>query len=256
MSAFNVKYKGMVLSIPNNFSTPLKDITILNEMLYNYFKKMHETTEPRIVIIETWFLLEYYVRSILSSALGLYKFDTKDYDTKYELLPNSFSACFWALENLLKEQRKLPIEPKKREYFIKSGKFSVYLMENHRDVFDKLVEIEDEYDKINRPECYQTGTFIPMDFIKEEQYQNNHLIDMCRNIDNNWFKNVDAFNKIRNQAVHSYDIDKTFKLLKKKKVENVNKVEDIKGFCLDLISKLCSFEECSPNVKIDIDMDE
>src|ERR1035437_8162619 len=94
-----------------------------------------------MIVLETWFILDYCVRQLIISGLGLEKFPTEDID----LLPYGMDVCLNLLEKLKKDQlskKTIPTLPIKY-----SSEFMSFL-DNNKNYLDTIIEIERAYYKI------------------------------------------------------------------------------------------------------------
>ena len=98
---FVYKYKGKVFSTFTNIPITAEDIMEFNEIAFNYFDNIKKTEEIRVVVLETWMLVEYYIRLGLSYTYNINKYKTERLNPKYDLLPNSFQVCLEKLNLLL-----------------------------------------------------------------------------------------------------------------------------------------------------------
>lgn len=249
------KYKGKIFSISGDLQISPTEIHEFNEILYNSFKKIKSTEEVRVIILETWMLIEYYIRSALSNAFDITKYSTNDLDPKYDLLPNSFQVCLDKLKLLLDTQRKLPLPNPEKDSL--SGKLSLvsYIKINYSEFFNQLVHITEEYNKINHPESYQTDyshTIYTQSLDYYGPYQQVDFVKSHENIDAKWFNNAKKINKARNMAAHSYDSNKIYAVLG---INGSNRFENSREYCLTLIQEMCNLKICDSDTKIDIDMD-
>ena len=116
-------------SFGNN--TPLFSSLIETNKLIVLLNKSIESIKlidnPRIIIIETWLILDYFIRDFIVSGLNLNIFCYEDFDLKYELLPQSFDRLVKFLEEFIKQQGGLEKDIKANEVDF-YGKFAYFII--------------------------------------------------------------------------------------------------------------------------------
>lgn len=77
------------------------------ELLKYSVKNIETLDNPRILILETWLILDYSVRDLIIGGLDLNKHCYEGLDLRYILLPHSFLECLSILRKVIKKQRSL-----------------------------------------------------------------------------------------------------------------------------------------------------
>ena len=251
---FVYRYKGKVFSTFSNIPNTAEDIIEFNEIVFNYFNNIKKTEEIRVVVLETWMLVEYYIRLGLSYAYDINKYKTEKLNPKYDLLPNSFQVCLDKLNILLVSQRSLPLPPTKKVEMTSSYGLWKYMKEEYPHTFEEILKITDEYNSKKFPELHdeiESSIFAVKTYYGP--YQDVKFTSMFENITENWFKEAKKLNRARNVAAHSYDAKNIYKELG---VSGDNRFESCRQYCIKLIEELCFITECDMEVNIDIDLDE
>ena len=146
---FVYKYKGKIFSVSNNIPITTGDIDDFNEILFNYFSNIGKTSEIRVVVLETWMLLEYYIRSALSYSFGMNKFKTDELDPKYQLLPSSFQVCLDKMKLIINTQRKLPLPPTRKQGNTLPYDLWKNMKGKNPQICDEFEQIIEEYNREN-----------------------------------------------------------------------------------------------------------
>lgn len=191
-------------------------------------KNIKQTKFPRHIILETWLVLDYFIRMFIVAGLNIEKYSTYDFDLAFELLPQSFKDCLNFLEKFIIIQNKSPIDPESRLAKNKvnlPGLFEFHLMKNDRNFYDKcfIPALKSYYQKYS-PELVETAKttkeqedllkinqkifpFSSSSFsfdsylknfnnIPEYRSVNDDWLNLANNlIKNNFFENSDQFNK-------------------------------------------------------------
>lgn len=245
---FTFKYKGDVFSITRNTTLSPSDVEEFSNLLYNGLTKMHNSKEIRVIVLETWLIVEYYIRCGLEKAFNLNKFKTDDLDPKYDLLPSSFISCLEMLNRILKSQKNLPLAPKKED-ITASPQLWGYITEHNPKLLKEIKQIVEEYNNFYYP---QKETDICLSLQYFGPYQQEGLVNEYCNVDEKWIKKANKLNRTRNLAAHSYDEEKIYQSIG---FSDEQRFEKAKNFCIGLLNDLCSFAICKSNDSVDIDMD-
>ena len=116
------------------------DINELICILQKGIKEIEESKNIRHIVIETWLIIDYFVRQTLANVLDIDKYNCDNFDIRYELLPSSFIRCLESLKKLLDTQRKLDDDPKKNELKFNIS-FIYYLLKYHKEFHNQLMDI-------------------------------------------------------------------------------------------------------------------
>jgi len=110
----------------------------------------------------------------------------------------------------------------------------LYVKKNYRDIFDKLIEIVNEYNGTNKDSDLYNPTSVFTTSINSV-YQNQKWVDSLKHIDGDWFKSVKKINKIRNSADHSYRPEAIYEEIG---FSGPEAFKHSKNFCLKQIYKM------------------
>lgn len=254
----NNKQDNEYLKISNSISiksdTPFYgsvfDFITFEKLIKEYFKSVKELNNPRHVILETWLLVDFVIRILLSTLFNLTRFNSekKKFDVRYKVLPQSFLKNLTILKKVLKIQGSLPEKPVDNSIKI-DAEFGLFFMKKYKKEYKKYLDIIQEYYKKYHPELVNNGKVKKMNitstmpiisksdiFKAPKRYcVNKSFIKSLKIIDKNWYKNALELNDARNVASHSYDQKK---ILSAFKCKDVNSPEKAKKRCLTLIKNL------------------
>jgi len=164
---------------------------------YEYLDAIQSYQSVRLIVLETWLLLDFTVRQLILAGLGLSKYENDELNLKSNLLPRNFRGCLNLLTKLRDYNKQLPHKPE--EYpFLGSLDYVSYLFENDEEATKKVVKLTDEYCKINS--IPKPGTINENDY----RFVKKDWIDVAEQIDDNWQKKAKRINTVRNYAAHSY----------------------------------------------------
>ena len=225
------------------------DFITFEKVTKEYFKSVKELNNPRHVILETWLLVDFVIRTLLSTLFNLTRFNSEEeeFDLPYKLLPY-FDRNKNILEKVLEIQRSLPEEPVDNSIKL-DMKFGIFFHKKYKNDFMKFLDIEQEYYKKYYPELVNDSTVnkvsigysMPIitksDIIKvpKRYCVNKSFVKSLNTIDDNWFKIASRLNKARNLAAHSYDSQK---ILSAFGYKGEKAAEKTKKECLTMIEKL------------------
>jgi hypothetical protein len=247
----NKKQDNEYLNISDSFLTQsdapfygsADDLITISKLTEEYFKSVQELNNPRHVILETWLLVDFTIRTFLSYLFDLTKFNSEEkLDLSYELLP-SFERSIAILKKVLKIQRSLPENPEDNSVKL-PAKFGIFFMRKHKTEFKKFLDIEQEYYKkyfpeltSNNKEKIKVSIQSKADTSKTPKRYcvDKYFVRNLQSIDENWFKIALRLNKARNISAHSYDSQK---ILSAFGYKGKKAVERTKKECLTIIEKL------------------
>lgn len=226
------------------------DFITFEKLIKEYFKSVKELNNPRHVVLETWLLVDFTIRTLLSSLFKLTRFNSEEegYDLRYELLPISFDKCKTILQKVLKIQRSLPEEPVDNSIKLDTI-FGIFFMKKYKNDFMKFLDIEQEYYKKYYPELvnnnkankvsieYSMPIITKSDIFKSPKRYcvNKSFVKSLNAIDDNWFNTASKLNRARNKAAHSYDSQE---ILSKFGYKGKDAAEKTIKECLTMIEKL------------------
>jgi len=224
------------------------DLLAFSNLTEEFFKSVQGLNNPRYVVLETWLLVDFAIRTFLSNLFDLARFNLEEeFDLCDTLLPN-FNKNLDILEKILNIQRSLPENPD--DYSVKlPAKFGFFFMRKYKTEFTKYLDIEQEYYKKYYPKLASNNNekinlSIPsksgVSKIPERYCVNNTFVRHLQSIDENWFNIAKKLNKARNKAAHSYDLQKIFSVFGYK---GKRAAEKTKKECLTMIEKLLGIAE-------------
>ena len=202
------------------------------------------STNIRQVVLETWLLVDYAIRELLSNLWELKQFNSEDedFDLRYELLPG-FKYCIRLLEKVLSIQRSLEEDPERHEVKIPVG-FIFFFKKNYPTEFERFLHIEQDYYQKYHPQLAKPG---PNVFVftkantsvkassRPRYCVNKSWVKVCSNLDDTWFRLAHKLNKARNVAAHSYDANK---ILSAFGYAGINAADKTKRECIEMLTKL------------------
>jgi hypothetical protein len=210
--------------IPTFFDLP--DYIDFAERVDKTINFISKSNDARLIVLETWLIVDYSIRHILKYGLEIDRFC----DENYNILPQGFRDCAKLLQDLIKYQKDKESNTSKKLIFL-PYEFKMAIYED-KAFFKKFIQFEEEYyKKFNIP--------ISFDY---DDLRNNKL----RNVDEGWLKAVekltemwfekaDKLNRVRNYAIHSFDENKIFKELG---LNGNNKIGKLKKYCIESLKDL------------------
>jgi hypothetical protein len=216
------------------------------------FASVNSSNNVREIVLETWLILDYFVRMILAKLWRLddFKNDEHDFDLQAELLPG-LEGCLRLLERILVIQRSLDEDPRANMIEL-PAEFLFFLNDNHPDFVKRLSELQEEYYQKHYPDLSeQKGqeaamySSEPLVFSETRRYcVNKKWVEALSSLDDAWFKSARRLNKARNKAAHSHDPDQ---ILRAFGCAGAKSAELTKQECLQLINKLVGIVKRSAN---------
>lgn len=201
------------------------------------------STSIRQVVLETWLLVDYAIRELLSNLWGVKQFNSEDedFDLRYELLPN-FERCTRLLETVLNIQRSLEEDPDTHSVKM-PARFLYFYQKSHPDEFERFLQIEQEYYRKYYPQLAtsernassHTTTSISVMPLRRMYRVNKAWVEALRDLDEAWFRLARRLNKARNVAAHSYDANK---ILSAFGYAGPNAADQTKRECMKMLGKL------------------
>jgi len=86
---------------PDDYDSTLLKVAVL-------VKAIRRQRDVRHVVLDTWNIVDYLLRKNLALIFALSRFETDDFDPRYQVLPRSFDELLRLTEELGKAQRQLP----------------------------------------------------------------------------------------------------------------------------------------------------
>ena len=196
------------------FFGSVPDLEMLYSTITNCLSILDKSESPREMVLETWITVDYSIRKFLLSGFELDKFCDEEFDLAYSLLPSSFVRLLQIFKDTIEYNKKFPIEDEHPERDIDgsltaSAGFWLYLRDNHRELLDKIVEVQKQYnsDILHLP---KDGLFLTNSIsLKMPERPIKRMspawCEIARKFNNSWFKAAKELNKARNYAAHSVD---------------------------------------------------
>lgn len=185
-------------------------------MIFEFFENadaslrvIEESTDVRLVVLETWLLLDYGLRLFLLGGLSLHQVNHPKYDLKQNLLPWSFEPLLRLIERIRDVNQALPVAPRDRVEF--PIDFLLWLRKKHRDFIDRFSELETQFLRTHDPEALPPLEREPPDYMTVEwpppdtRRVDGLWLDRATRIDDSWASRARQLNKARNLAAHSHD---------------------------------------------------
>ena len=73
----------------------------INSILSKKTKEIEESNNPRLIILETWFIVDWLIRQLIISGINGLDLKNDSYYPHYQLLPNSFRECAGCLRDFI-----------------------------------------------------------------------------------------------------------------------------------------------------------
>lgn len=237
-----------------SFSGPIEEYT---SFITNSIKQIITSQNPRHLILESWLLLDFSIRQLIVSGIGAQDTIFEDFDLKYKLLPNSFRSCVSFLEEFIKNQSSLPLDPHS-ELLKLPFSFKFYINEDidpeERDTIHKIIDqynkkmvphLDSEYLYSEKERDYEISFTLPKKPIRENiKYKtvSSSWLTTVSGLNQDWFKGVNKINEARNKAAHSYNEDDIYS---KFGLNGQDRFQRLKETCINSIEQLLE-------IKIDV----
>lgn len=199
-----------------------------------YLDKVYGTINlsesPRIIILETWLVIDELLKRAILKGLNLDALIHQDLN----ILPFGYKDKIDLLLKLIRSEIKKPIYPY-RDYPYLPSKMSTEMMAD-KDFFDKFCWLEHNYWKeqgLSQPTFYEP--------IEKEKYQfvNEEWLDSMTNLPKDWKDKALEINKVRNIASHVIHEEKIYVSLG---LNGPKKLKLLKEYCLDTLSQLAGYQ--------------
>lgn len=192
----------------------------------------------RLIVLETWLFIDFCIRELLMSGLGLNRVNIDACDLRYQLLPISFVRCIGLIEKLKKTHSGLPQDPNESAIELPIH-FMFFIKKYYSNFLNQLLDIKEEYYTKHMPELV-TKKYNPLEVeIIPAPVQYSRIpkgwIKAVERIDKDWIKSANRLNDARNYAAHSYD---SKKILQRMNCSGMSPVEHLKDECVKLLRNL------------------
>ncbi len=174
---------------------------------------------PRIIVIQTWLIIDFSIREILMTGLNLSDFNVDGLDLRDSLL-GGFHDSIRLLEKIKKTQKSL----KAKSVVHSIGwpfRFLKLIKEDSPEFYGRLMKYERDYYERFHPECVEKPGSIYMpnpnyDIItnKPINYRSvtDEWLEAVEKIDKGWRRTASMINCARNKAAHSSDCNDIYKV--------------------------------------------
>jgi hypothetical protein len=224
------EFESLIGIWQDNSKTPfvlgLSDFIDLSEKIKISQEVIASANNPRLVVLETWLIIDYTIRHLLSHGLQLNRFESSE----LSFLPLNTKDCIFMLEKFLKNQLDKKENPSRHAIQL-PGKF-IDMIIRDKVFLDKLLKYEDEYYKKYCPDFKQT----PIITITNPEYRtvNEEWLKSVSNLGTKWFDTVRKINEVRNQAAHTFDEDKIYLKLG---INGKSKLSKLKKYCKNTLTE-------------------
>lgn len=200
----------------------LVEFVPLAETVLEVRRTIKRSSNPRLIILETWLVLDHLVTTLLEDGLELHRF-TSD---KFDILPQSFSNKLEKLQALIEDQRQRKPNPSAKLLKIEGGFFS-FVNNRNPEFMKELVRYESEYYREFHPDLQN----IVIHNSHDSDYRNVNEIwfNLVSKFKKEWFENARKLNLVRNRASHFVDKAEIYKALNLKGLDQLNQ---LKEYCL------------------------
>jgi hypothetical protein len=189
-------------------------------------KNINKNNKPRLIVLETWLIIDFSLRHILRHGLEINKFC----DDNFDILPQGFRDCLKILKDFKREQNKKPINPSSKMLNL-PVEFKKKIIED-KEFLEKFCKYESEYYE-------EVNSSIAVNAIQlhDSKYRNvnEHWLNSIQNIDETWLDKAEKLNKVRNTAAHSFDEDDIYKSLG---INGGSKPEKLKAYCINMLKDM------------------
>lgn len=206
---------------------------------------IEDSDNARLVVIETWLLLDHAVREFLLSGLGLNAVNNEAFDLRYNLLPHSFQRCLDILQRFTQAQSDLPPVPKLVDPRVGiSLAFYRFATKERPEDYERFRALEQEFLKKHHPEFAGKNVVVlsPESAhhllgrpLPEYSRVDRGWLEVAQRLTPDWYKRAKRINEARNKAAHRYDESKIFTLMG---FAQPGALAKLKSECRELISTI------------------
>lgn len=203
--------------------TSLYEQMEFNGSVERVFSLIAESENPRVIVLETWLIIDYAIRQLLFYGLKLNEYRT----SHFKPLSDSFEKNLELLFKLVEEQRQLLPQPIDYTLYLPKD-FFMFCYQNHPIEFKTMQELEYKfYEWIMSRNLVvrQSGDMSKFRFVSDE------WMEVAKAVDQEWKAAAKRLNRARNCAAHSFDANELFKVLE---------FNGSEGAKLSLLKKECS----------------
>ncbi len=194
----------------------------LEEFLTKSITRIKTESSPRLIIIETWLMLDFAIRQLIIWGIGADHNSNDNFDLRNKLLPTGFKNCLDFLLTFKKRQEDLIVDPN-----AKCLKLPIR--------FWHYIKTElDTTEKVERGVSIGISNTInptPIEFRTVDE----HWLKVVSFLNNDWINKVNQINNVRNEAAHSYNEEKVFNAFG---INGSNRTELLRQKCIASVSFL------------------
>lgn len=227
----------------NPLYTTQEGFLIFEDLVKESKTTIDNNDNPRIIVIQTWLIIDFSIREILITGLGLSRFIVDDLDLRDYLLPRGFDNCIELIEKIKKTQKLL--KAKSVDCRIRwSFEFLKFIKEDSPEFYSKLMKYEQDYYKKLHPECVKKPGAVYMPNLdcgiitnKKINYRSvtDEWLKVVERIDGDWEQMARKINGARNKAAHSFNCDAIYKELC---LEGKDRLARLKQKCKKILNDL------------------
>lgn len=227
----------------NPLYTTQEGLLIFEDLVKEIKTIIDNNDNPRIIVIQTWLIIDFSIKEILITGLNLSDFNVDGLDLR-ELLPwGGFEKRMKLIKNIRDTQKSL--KAKSVDHRIRwSFEFLKFVKEDSPEFYAKLMKYEQDYYEKLHPECVEKpGTaYVPnpnYDIIanKPINYRSvsDEWLEAVEKIDDGWTKMAIKINRARDKAAHSSKCKDIYKIFT---LEGKDKLARLKQECKKILDDL------------------
>lgn len=201
---------------------------------------MSTTSNPRTIIMETWLILDWFIKHQLIMGLGLEKYHTNEFDPHFEILPFSFEGCVDLLNKLLNDQKKYPKKPSAPNYELRgSHDIWEHIEQHYPDVMDGINRAKHslliEKGIIDKNSVIGSYCYMPKETEGIFRSVTDSWLQSLSEVDKEWVKKAKRINKARNYAAHRNSHELIYETMGK---SGPNRLEELRQECYSILEQL------------------
>lgn len=204
----------------NPLYTTLERFEIFENLIRETKTVIDNNDNPRIIVIQTWLIIDLTIKEILMTGLNLSDFIVDGLDLQSLLPWGNFDKRIKLIKTIRETQKSL----KAKSVDSRIGwsfEFLKFMKEDNAEFYSKLMEYEQDYYEKFHPECAEKPGSIYMpnpdyDIItsKKINYRSvsDKWLEAVGKIDKDWEKTARMINRVRNEAAHSSDCNSIYEV--------------------------------------------
>jgi len=211
-------------TIPTFFDLP--DYVDFAERIDRTIKFIKKSKDARLIILETWLIIDYSVRHILNYGLEIDKFC----DENLSILPQGFRDCTKLLSDLIKNQKAKAHNPSKDLIYL-PYEFKMAMLDD-KEFLNRFIQHEAAYYR-----KYNISLAYDYSYLRNNKFRNvdESWLKAVEKLDADWFKKADKLNKVRNFAIHSFDVKRVYIELG---INGKNQLAGLRKYCIQSLMDL------------------